>query len=99
MIDAANILKNSVKDVPANNCELLNIQGLFISYGLEQRLQILVVTGKLQVLGSSHSICNRVSGYSRVNLFQTYPNSQIYRIWILFAHLVSTVSADIVALT
>ena len=81
MIDAANILKNSVKDVPANNCELLNIQGLFISCGLEQRLhQILVVTGKLQVLGSSHSICNRVSGNSRVNLFQTYPNSQIYRI-------------------
>ena len=38
MIDAANILKNSVKDVPANNCELLNIQGLFISCGLEQRL-------------------------------------------------------------
>ena len=38
MIDAANILKNSVKDVPANNCELLNVQGLFISCGLEQRL-------------------------------------------------------------
>ena len=38
MIDAANILKNSVKDVPANNCELLNIQGLFISCGLEQML-------------------------------------------------------------
>ena len=38
MIDAANILKNSVKDVTANNCELLNIQGLFISCGLEQKL-------------------------------------------------------------
>ena len=38
MIDAANILKNRVKDVPVNNCEFLNIQGLFILCGLEQRL-------------------------------------------------------------